>query len=242
MERCAVPVGGERPAPNKYHALPAIKTSSAANPPASGARPERAFGARRLYRRRRLRLGGDAGLKRVNSDRLGDVLELRWAEIADRKIEPPLHLTIGVFGKADRAGLANAFQTRGDIDAVAHQIAVALLDDVAEMNANPELDAPLGRHAGVALDEAVLHFDGAAHGVDHAAELDDRAVAGALDDASVVHGDDRVDQVAAQCPEPRQRAIFVRPCKPAIAGDVGHQNRCEFAGLGHGAPLGCRSD
>ena len=55
----------------------------------------------------------------------------------------------------------------------------------------------LGRHAGVALDHAGLHLDRAAHGVDNAAELDDDAVAGALDDAAVMGGDGRVDQVAA---------------------------------------------
>jgi hypothetical protein len=101
------------------------------------------------------------------------------------------------------------------------------------MNANPELDALLGRNAGVALDHGGLDFDRAAHGVDHAAELDDRAVAGALDDAAVMHGDDRVDQVAAERPEPRQRAIFIRPGEPAVARDVGHQNRRELPGLAH---------
>ena len=78
------------------------------------------------------------------------------------------------------------------------------------MNADAELDAALRRHAGVALDHRGLHFDRAAHGVDHAAELDEQSVARALDDASVVHGDGRVDQVAAQRPEPRQDAILVR--------------------------------
>jgi hypothetical protein len=54
---------------------------------------------------------------------------------------------------------------RSDIDAVAHQIAVALFNYVAQMNADPELDAALRRNASVALDHAVLHLDGAAHGV-----------------------------------------------------------------------------
>ena len=85
-----------------------------------------------------------------------------------------MHLPVGVLGEADRAGLGDAFQARGDIDAVAHQVAVALLDDVAEMNADAKLDAAIRRHAGVALDHAVLHFDRAAHRVDHAAELDER--------------------------------------------------------------------
>ena len=104
------------------------------------------------------------------------------------------------------------------------------------MNADAELDAPVLRHAGVALDHPVLHFDRAAHGVDHAAELDRAAVAGALDDAAVMHGDGRIDQVAAQRPEPRQRAILVRAGEPAEADDVGGQDRREFPGLAHRAP------
>ena len=85
----------------------------------------------------------------------------------------------------------------GDIDAFAHQIAVRLFDDVAQMNAEAELDATLVRRASVALDEAGLHFDGAANGVDHAAELDKAAVAGSLDNAAVMQGDGGVDQIAA---------------------------------------------
>ena len=79
------------------------------------------------------------------------------------------------------------------------------------MDADPEFDASLGRRAGVALDHAVLHFDRAAHRVDHAAELDEDAVAGALDDAPMMRVDGGIDQIAAQPPEPRQRAILVRP-------------------------------
>jgi hypothetical protein len=112
-------------------------------------------------------------------------------------------LTVGVLGKTDRARFGDAFQSRGDVDSVAHQIAVALLDHVAEVNADTEHDPAVLRDASVTLDHGVLNFDGAAHGVDDAAELDDRPVAGALDDPSVMHGDGRIDQVAAQRPQPR---------------------------------------
>ena len=88
-----------------------------------------------------LRLGGDADLQRINPDRIGDVLELSLAEVGDRQIKPPLDLSIGVLRKTDRPGRGNAFKPGGDVDAVAHQIAVAFLDHVAEMNADPELDA-----------------------------------------------------------------------------------------------------
>ncbi len=58
--------------------------------------------------------------------------------------------------------------------------------------------AQFRRQAGVALDEAGLHLDGAAHRRDHAAELDDRAVAGTLDDVPVMRGDGGVDKIASK--------------------------------------------
>ena len=80
------------------------------------------------------------------------------------------------------------------------------------MNADAELDAALGRQARVALDEAVLHFDRAAHRVDHAAELDETAVAGALDDAPVMRVDGGIDQIA---PQPRSRDSVRSSSAPA---------------------------
>src|SRR3984957_10863024 len=139
-----------------------------------------------------------ADRERISADSLFDVLELGRAEVGHIHVEPAAHLTIRVFGQTDRSGLCDPLEPRGDVDAVAHEVAVALLDDVAHVNTDTKVDALLGREASVALDESGLYFDRAAHRVNHAAELDDRAVARALNDASVVHGDDRVDQVAAE--------------------------------------------
>jgi hypothetical protein len=69
------------------------------------------------------------------------------------------------------------------------------------------------------------------HRVDHAAEFDEAAVAGALDDAPVVRGDGGIDQIAAQPPEPRQGAVLVGAREPAVADDVGHQDRGSFGRL-----------
>jgi hypothetical protein len=96
------------------------------------------------------------------------------------------------------------------IHAVAHQVAVALLDDVADMDADTEFDALVGRALGVPLYETVLHLDCAADGVHGATKFDDAPVAGALDDAAVMHSDGRVDQIAAKGPKPCENAIFVR--------------------------------
>ena len=88
------------------------------------------------------------------------------------------------------------------------------------MNTDAEFDALVERDPRVALDHGVLHFDCAAHRVDDAAELDDAAVAGPLDDAAMVHGDCGVDQVAAQRAQSRQSSIFVRAREPAVADHI----------------------
>ena len=103
------------------------------------------------------------------------------------------------------------------------------------MNADAKFDALFERDPRVALDHGVLHFEGAAHCVDDAAKLDDAAVAGALDDAAMVHGDRGIDQIAAQRAQSRQSSIFVCPGKPRIADHVGHQDRGQLSGLAHGA-------
>ena len=70
----------------------------------------------------------------------------------------------------------------------------------------------------------------AQHGVDHAAELDENSVAGALDDTPVMSGDGGIDQIAAQPPEARQGTIFGGAGEPAIADDVGDPDRRELPG------------
>jgi hypothetical protein len=96
--------------------------------------------------------------------------------------EPVTHLAIGIFGKTDATRLSDTFEARSDIDAITHQVAVALLHDIAEMDTDAKLDTTLRWKTRVALDHAVLHLDGAADGIDHAAKLDDDAVASAFND------------------------------------------------------------
>ena len=175
-------------------------------------------------------------------DRPFDVLELGRPEIGDRHIEPVARLPVGVLGETDRAGRGDPLQPRGDIDAVAHQIAVGLLDHVAEMNADAKVDAAFGRKTGIAFDEAVLHLDGAAHRVDHAAELDEASIPSSLNDALMMGVDGGIDQIAPQPPQPRQRAILILPREPAVADDIRDQNRRDFTHSPHSAPSGRRSE
>ena len=78
---------------------------------------------------------------------------LLLAEIGERHLQLVAHLPVRVFRKANAARLADRLQPRRDVDAVAHEVAVALLDDVAEMDADADLDALVSGNAGVALGE-----------------------------------------------------------------------------------------
>jgi hypothetical protein len=62
---------------------------------------------------------------------------------------------------------------------------------------------------GVALGHALLDGDGAGDGLNDAREFDQDAVAGGLDDAALVFGYLRVDQLASMGSEPRQSAGLV---------------------------------
>jgi hypothetical protein len=136
-----------------------------------------------------------------------------------------LDLPVSILRNTDCTGLGDAFEPRRDIDAIAHQIAIVLLDHVPKMDADAKLDAALGRQAGVALDESALNLDRAAHRLDHAAELDNRAVADPLDDASVMRCDGGIDQIAAKAPKARKGSILIGAGEPAIADDIGYQDR-----------------
>ena len=109
------------------------------------------------------------------------------------------HLLIGRAGETEAVRLGDAFELRRDIYAIPHQVAVAFLDHIAEMNANTELDAALGRKAGVTLDHSGLHLDGAPHSIDHAAKFNKDAISGALEDATVMEGGGGIDQVTSEC-------------------------------------------
>jgi hypothetical protein len=174
----------------------------------------------RRHWRRRLRLRGEPDLERINTYGVDDILEPGLAQVTDFEVEPGAHLAVRVLRETDRTRLGYPLQSRCGIDAVAHKVAVALLDDIAQMNADTEFDLAIGRHARVAFDHRVLHLDGATHRIDHGTKFDQSAVTRALDDAPVVDRDRRIDQIAAQRAQTGERAVFVGTGQPAEADHI----------------------
>ena len=54
-------------------------------------------------------------------------------------------LVVGCAGETDAVRFAYAFEAGRDVDTIAHEVPVGLLDDVAEVNPDTKLNATLGR-------------------------------------------------------------------------------------------------
>src|SRR6516165_1908921 len=128
----------------------------------------------------------------IDAHRAGDVFEALLAEIRERGLYLALHLAEGVFRDADAARLSEPFEPRGDVDAVAEDVAL-LDDDVTEIDTNAKFDAALWRYGGVAGHHLPLHLDRTAHRVDDAGKLGEQSVAGVFDHSATVLGDLHMD-------------------------------------------------
>src|SRR5450631_63124 len=160
----------------------------------------------------------------MDADRSGNVLDRLLAQIFETEAELIAHLIMDDARNHDSAGFGERLQPGGHVDAVAKDI-VTVDHNVADIDADAELDAVVCLNAGVPLDHAALNINGAAHGVDDADKLHQHPVARGLDDAAAVLGDPGVDQFLAMRLELAQRALLVGAHQSAIVSDIGRENR-----------------
>ena len=114
----------------------------------------------------------------------------------------------GGSGNPDATRFRDAFEAGCDIDAVAIEIA-ALDHDIAEIDADAQHDATILGQITIRRGHALLQLDRALHGVDRAAELDQHTIAGDLEDAALVPGDQRLQHLLASRLERGQRTGLV---------------------------------
>ena len=170
----------------------------------------------------------------------GCVLQLALARILEDQRQLAVHLLVHCLGHEDAAGLRNGLQAGGNVDAVAEH--VVLLDDhIREVDADAEAHAPVVRQIGVARLGGLLHLGSEAHGIHHAAELGQEAVAQRLDDASTCLGNQRIDDGGLPRHQLGQRARFVALHQPRIARDIGREDCRETPfQVRHSGADGCR--
>jgi hypothetical protein len=128
---------------------------------------------------------------------------------------------------ADPAGLGERFEPRRDVDAVAEQI-LALHNDVADMHADAKPHLFTRGSRSVVLGERLLNRDCALDRIDGTGEIGDDAVAGVAKDPPAIGRDVLVENGAAGG-QPEQGADLVLLHQPAVACDIGRENRCDLA-------------
>ena len=128
-----------------------------------------------------------------------------------------------------RAREANVARTRkslqacSDIDAVTEEVA-ALDHDIADMDADAEVNATVGRRPFVSFCQRSLCFDRALNGIHRAAELRQHTVPSGIGDPAAMRGNQAVKDGPALCQIP-QGPDLVGAHQAAIAFDIRRENR-----------------
>src|SRR5947209_20000355 len=90
------------------------------------------------------------------------------------EIELVSHLVVDGVRNANRTGLGERFEPRGDVYTIAGDI-VAIDDDVAEIDLDPQLETTLRRGGLIVRKRGAMNLDGAAEGVGHARTMGQQA-------------------------------------------------------------------
>ena len=173
---------------------------------------------------RRRRFGSGPGflpkVEPIDAHRPCDILEVLIAEIGEQGLHPTIHLLMNDIRSADAARLRNAFKARRYVDPIAKDI-VAINNNVADIDANTELDLLVRRYFGISLWHGALNLDGTTNRIDRACKLHQRAVARSLDDAAAMLRDLRIDDLAPVRLKCREGPFLINPHQSAISGDIG---------------------
>src|SRR5262249_6426745 len=124
----------------------------------------------------------------------------------------------------DASRFAFSLDPCGYVDAIAKDI-VTVDDDVSDVDADAKGD--LWRPIDGTVCHLGLDRHRAGNRVHSAGELDEHAVAGGLDDAPFMLGDDRIKDFAPDRLQSRKGTDLVGTHKPRIASDISRQHRCQ---------------
>jgi hypothetical protein len=152
-----------------------------------------------------------------------DILQRLRPQILKRNIYLATNLPVNIVGDANTTRFCDPFETHCNIDPITKDI-IVFDDNITDVNADAKFDPLVLRHIDILLRHAALDFVGASDGIDHAAELNESAVPGILDDASAMISDFGIKKRLSKSFQLRQRAFFVDPYQAARARDIRRQN------------------
>ena len=110
--------------------------------------------------------GRSLGSDLVHPDGTRDVLQVLLAQGLEVAVHLALQVVVNRVGDQNATWRAEPLEAGRDVDSVAEEI-LPLDHDVAQIDPDPEHDASLGRHLGLALVGPLLDGDRTGHSIDH---------------------------------------------------------------------------
>jgi hypothetical protein len=132
-------------------------------------------------------------------------------------------LPVCVIGDANASRFRKPFQPCRYVHAIPEDV-TTVDDDIANIDANAELDPLLPWHIDVALGHTALDGNGAADRVHYAAELSQQPIPGVLDNPPAVLTDLRIHEGAQVTLELGVRALLILAGQAAVASHIGRQD------------------
>src|SRR6516225_7807112 len=152
-----------------------------------------------------------------------NILDPSISRVFEKKTRMPAQLFAD--GRCDRypAGFGQPFEPGSNIDAVAVNV-IFLDDNIARIDADAQLQ--LGVAGGIIVGgQTALDIDGAIHRVDGAVELNEKSVALAADESTLVQRYSWFDHGFDAIGKPDVCALLVDAHQTAIADDIGEKDR-----------------
>lgn len=153
-----------------------------------------------------------------------DVLEFEISKIVEAGFEPTSDRLVNSAGDHDAARLCLRLQPGRHVHTITVKI-VALDDQVAKMQADPEHDGGILRLPAIGLCHGLLELDRCIQGVDSAGKFDEGTIPGQLDQAATLPGQYRLQALRAMGLQASKGAVLVTAHQARIANDVRRQNR-----------------
>ena len=157
-----------------------------------------------------------------------DVLQHLRPNIVEAEVDTIADMLAHRFRDQHAAGLAQLLQACSHVDPIAENVG-PVGDHVAEVDTDPQREAPFRRDRRLAVGNRLLQRDRAQDGVDHRSELDQGPVASRLHEPAMMSGQYRIDDVAAQVLERADRSHLVLLDEPRVADHIGAENGSQAA-------------
>ena len=122
-------------------------------------------------------------------------------------------------------GLRKRLHAGGDVDTVTVDVSL-VDDDVADIDADAELDPAILRNGCIAFSHGTLDFHGATGCVDRTRKFDQSAVARGFDHTAAMFRNLGIDQFAAASLERCESTFLVSTHQAAIACNISSKNCC----------------